>query len=83
MVEKAATCCKTCEVVVHQQCFFFDRNIGWVAQNIIYFYYLKKIFSGSKYPKKRFNLILKTEALVISDAVFKAKLPVFGITLIL
>ena len=34
------------------QCFFLSRNIGLLTPKINYFYYLKNIFSGSKYPKK-------------------------------
>ena len=33
------------------RCFFYRRNIAQVTPKIIYFYYLIKIFSGSKYPK--------------------------------
>ena len=32
------------------QCFLFSRIIGQVTPKINYFYYLKKLFSGSKYP---------------------------------
>ena len=32
-------------------CFFFSRIIGYLTPKIIYFHCLKKIFSGSKYPK--------------------------------
>ena len=33
------------------QCFFFSRNIGYLTLKIIYFHYLLKNKSGSKYPK--------------------------------
>ena len=37
------------------QCFFLSRNIGYVSTpKNNYFHYLEKVFSGSKYPKKRF-----------------------------
>ena len=32
------------------QRFFFSRNIGYVTPKIVYFHYLKKYFSGWKYP---------------------------------
>ena len=33
------------------QCFCFSRNIGYVTLKIIYFYYPKCVWIGSKYPK--------------------------------
>ena len=30
---------------------FFTRNIGWVTPKIGYFYYVKNVFTGSKYPQ--------------------------------
>ena len=49
-----------------QHCFFFSRNIGYVTLKIIYFHYLKKYLLDLSIQKKS-NLILKTEALLISD----------------
>ena len=37
-------------VSASDQCFFFSRNIGHVAPEINFLYYLKKIVSGSKHP---------------------------------
>ena len=46
--------------------YFFCQNIGWVTPQKQQ-KGPKKIYSGSKYPKQIFNLILKTEALVLSN----------------
>ena len=35
-------------------CLFFSRSIDQVTPKVVYFHYLKKAFSGSKYPKNNF-----------------------------
>ena len=50
---------------LRNQCFLFSRIIGELTPTSIYFYYLKKIFSVSKYPKI-FYFILKKEALYVT-----------------
>ena len=40
------------------QCCRFSRNIAQVTPKIIYFYYQKKMFVGSKYPK---NTLINVE----------------------
>ena len=38
-------------IKAYDQCLFLSRNIRSVTPKIIYLYYLKKYFFGSKYPK--------------------------------